>query len=223
MLDAAPMGTWLGPNLTGGKGSAVSDYTLADWDRIVRHGVRKDGTGAIMPSEDFVGMSDQELSDIIAYVKSFPAVDNVVPKRTFGPVSTMLVATGKLVLPAVSFADKTEHPARPPEAGETPEFGAHLAKTCTGCHRKDLNGGPIKTGDPSWPPSANLTKGEGGIAAAYSFEDFEKVMRTGVKKDGTKVATPMDLLPPYTATMTDTEMKALWAYIQSLPATPTGK
>lgn len=222
MVDAPPMGSWLGPNLTAGEGGVVSDYTPRDWDRIVRHGVRKDGTGAIMPSEDFVGMSDEELADIIAYVRSFPAVDNTVPERTFGPVSTMLIATGNLKLPAETFAARTEHPIAPPEAAATAEFGGHLAQTCTGCHRAGLNGGPILGGDPAWPPSTNLTGAEGGIAAAYAFEDFEKVMRTGVRKDGSTVAAPMSLIPPYASTMTDTEMRALWAYIQSLPATPTG-
>ena len=158
----------------------------------------------------------------MAYVGSFPPVDNTVPERSFGPVSTMLIATENLPLPASRYAARTEHPAMPPQAAATAEFGAHLAQTCTGCHRAGLNGGPILAGDPAWPPSTNLTSAEGGIASAYSYEDFSKVMRTGVKKDGSTVATPMNLIPPYASTMTETEMQALWAYIQSLPATPTG-
>jgi hypothetical protein len=77
-------------------------------------------------------------------------------------------------------------------------------------------------GDPSWPPSSNLTVGEGGIGKDYTFEDFEKVMRKGVKRDGTEVAAPMALLPQYTSQMTEVEMRALWAYIQSVEALATG-
>jgi mono/diheme cytochrome c family protein len=65
MVDAFPLGRLLGPNLTLGAGSRTADFKPQDWDRIVRHGVLRDGHGAVMPSEDFQQMSDQELSDII--------------------------------------------------------------------------------------------------------------------------------------------------------------
>ena len=46
IFDNAPMGRWVAPNLTSGKGSVTKDYKTSDWDRILRHGVRKDGTAA---------------------------------------------------------------------------------------------------------------------------------------------------------------------------------
>ncbi|TNE85184.1 MAG: cytochrome c [Deltaproteobacteria bacterium] len=220
MIDAPPMGQWHGPNLTGGEGSPTKGYTTEDWDRIVRHGVRKDGTAAVMPSEDFVGMSDQELSDIISYIQSFEPVDKTVAPRTFGPISTMLMATGKMQGAAEHYASRTEHPAMPPETAETPEFGKHIAQVCTGCHRAGLNGGPILAGDPAWPPASNLTKG--GQGADYDFAKFDALMRTGVKANGEEALHPMSLIPPYGQKMTETEMKALWAYIESLGSTPTG-
>ena len=67
MVDAFPLGTLLGPTITSGAGSVTPDYTPADWDRIVRHGVRQDGTASTMPAQDFQRMSDRELSDIVAY------------------------------------------------------------------------------------------------------------------------------------------------------------
>lgn len=222
MIDAPPMGSLLGRNLTTGKGSVTLEYTPADWDKIVRHGVKKDGTGAVMPSEDFVGMSDQELSDIISYIGTFAAVDNDVPPPTFGPVFTMLIATDQVKLSAATLAGEADHVALPPESAETVEFGGHLAKTCTGCHRADFSGGPILAGDPSWPPSSNLTTGEGGVGGDYTFESFDTMMRTGVKPNGEATLSPMDLIPPYAEHYTETEMKALWAFVQSLEAKPTG-
>ena len=75
MIDDPAIGSVLGPNLTQGKGGRTAGYTMADWDRIVRHGVKPDGSPAVMPSEDFFKMSDAELSDIVAYVRARPAVD----------------------------------------------------------------------------------------------------------------------------------------------------
>ena len=98
MLDVAPIGQLLGPNITNGRGSRAEDFGPSEWDRIVRHGVRADGRPAAMPSGDFQLMSDQELSDIIAYVSTQPAVDNEVPAVTLGPLGKSLVATGQFPL-----------------------------------------------------------------------------------------------------------------------------
>jgi mono/diheme cytochrome c family protein len=65
VADAQPVWTWYAPNIT--RGGVTRDYRAADWDRIVRHGVKKDGSTATMPSMDFMQLSDQELSDAAAY------------------------------------------------------------------------------------------------------------------------------------------------------------
>ena len=96
MIDDPMIGSLLGPNLTLGEGSRTSGFGAADWDRVVRHGVLSDGRPGLMPSEDFQKMSDQELSDIVAFIRSRPPVDNVVPPVRFGPIGKVLIATGRL-------------------------------------------------------------------------------------------------------------------------------
>ena len=68
MMDAMPVGRMFGPNLTLGEGSVTREYTAADWDRAVRHGVGTDGRPLVMPALDFQLMSDQELADIVTYI-----------------------------------------------------------------------------------------------------------------------------------------------------------
>lgn len=222
MVDDPAIGRLLGPNLTQGAGSRTKGYTFADWDRIVRHGIRKDGKAAVMPSEDFIGMSDRELSDIIAYAATFPPVDNQVPEREFGPLGSVLAALGKLPLSVEAVRDhQAPHAAEAPAAEDTPEFGGHLAQICTGCHNPALSGGPIPVGPPDWPPAANLTPHESGLSS-WSFEQFDTLMRTGKRPDGSAVKDPMSLVMPYAAKMTEVEMKALWTYLSSLPAKPVG-
>ncbi len=222
MVDNPALGRFLGPNLTTGKGSVVTDYTPADWDRIVRHGIKKDGTLGVMPSEDFQGMSDQELSDIVAYIRSTPPVDNVVEKSYLGPVGKMLVATGKFPLAATLVADHhADHPSYPPVTEESAAFGKHLAGVCTSCHRADFSGGPIHNGDPSWLPAANLTPHADGIEG-WTFDDFKRAMLELKRPDGSEVGLPMALMQPYAKRMTETELRALWLYIASLPAKPRG-
>jgi cytochrome c553 len=221
MIDAFPIGTLLGPNITTGKGSRTVDYKPADWDRIVRHGVLPNGKPAVMPSEDFKLMSDQELSDIIAYIRSRPPVDNVVAAPSFGPLGKFLLATGNLQPSAAAIeTHQGPHTRQPPATAATVEFGRHMAAICVGCHRQNLAGGPIVGGDPSWPPARNLTPHADGVAN-MTYEQFVKTMREGVRPDGSALKVPMSTLMPYAQKMKDVEMQALWAYLRSLPATPT--
>ena len=223
MVDSGALGTFLGKNLTPGEGSAVADYTVADWDRIVRHGIKPDGTAAIMPSEDFVQMTDQELSDIIAYFQSLDPVANTVPDPTFGPVGTMLLASEAFPLTAEQHPDhQGTHAEIPPPPAVDTTFGKHMANICSGCHRPDFSGGPMLSGDPSWPPAGNLTSHGEGLAG-WTYADFETAMREGTRPDGSALKSPMDLIPKYAQRMTDTELEALWVYLQSLPPKPTPK
>jgi mono/diheme cytochrome c family protein len=223
MIDDAAIGRLLGPNLTGGAGGRTAGFRPADWDRIVRHGVKPDGTPALMPSVDFRQMSDQELSDIVFYIRSQPPVDHLVPAPKLGPLGKVLVATGKFTLSAdLIGSHSTPHPPTPPEAAPTVVFGRHLANTCTGCHRDDLGGGPIIGGDPSWPPAANLTQDPSGVHG-WTFAQFETAMREGKRPDGGVLRAPMSNVVRYAKNMTGVEMEALWNYLRSLPPVPSRK
>ena len=217
MVDAFPLGTLLGPNLTAGRGSRTVNYTPTDWDRIVRHGVLPDGRPAVMPSEDFQKMSDQELSDIVSYLRSFPPVDNEVPASTFGPLGRVLVATGQLHFSADQVSShQTAHVERPPATEASAEFGQHVAAVCTGCHQPDFRGGPITGGDPSWPPARNLTPHPAALGG-WTYDQFVHALRESMRPDGTPIRVPMTLIAPYAKNMTDVEMQALWAYLRSRP------
>jgi len=221
MVDDPMLGTLLGPNLTLGEGSRTLGYGPADWDRIVRHGVRPDGTPGAMPSQDFQNMSDQELSDIVVFIRSQPAVDNVVPPVRLGPLGKVLVATGQLPLSAYLIpSHDSPHVRTPPPAEVTADFGAHLVGSCTGCHGEDLAGGPIAGGDPSWVPARNLTPHEDGLAG-WTYDQFVAALRDGVRPDGTALREPMTFVNPYAQNMTDVELQALWLYLQSVPPVPS--
>lgn len=220
MLDDPAIGQIRGPNLTRGKGGLSASYSMADWDRAVRHGIKRDGTPSVMPAQDSFAMSDQELSDIVAYVRSLPAVDAQVPAPSFGPVGKVLLALGKFPLAADAHPDHQHaHLETAPEATDSAAFGAHLAATCTGCHRDNLAGGPMPFGPPDWPAAANLTQHATGLSG-WSFEDFDRALTRGVRKDGRALREPMTHVLPGTRAMTVTERKALWRYLGAVPAQP---
>lgn len=222
MLDDGPVATLRGPNLTLGTGGVTAGYSAADWDRAVRHGVLPDGRPSSMPSEDYQLMSDRELSDLVAYIRSYPPVDARVETVRLGPVGTFLVARGIMGFSADRIASHdAPHAAFPPPAEVSVTFGRHLAGVCVGCHGAGYTGGPIAGGDPSWAPGANLTPHREGLEG-WSWEDFQAAMTRGVRPDGTEIREPMTFVLPAANRMTETELRAIWAFLQSLPPTATG-
>ena len=218
LVDQLLVGYWAAPNLTTGNGSVTRTFSAADWDRAVRHGVRHTGQSSSMPTTEFVNLSDHELSDIIAYVRSRPPVDRVIRPIRIGPVFSFLVAFGSDALPAFKTDHQKAHPAEPPVEAASVELGAHIAQVCRGCHGSTLSGGKI-AGDPNLPIVGNITPHETGLKG-WTEADFFRALRDGKRKDGTDIKPQM----PWKAygQMNDVELKALWAYLQTVPPVPKG-
>ncbi|MBI5654022.1 MAG: c-type cytochrome [Chloroflexi bacterium] len=215
------LGSFNASNLTKGKGGVGAAYTDTDWVRAIRHGVRPNGKPVlVMPSADFYYLSDGDLSDIIAYVKSIPAVDKEWAKPNFTFIATVLAGAG--AFGDLYGAETINHTApRPiaPKPGATVEYGDYLVRVdgCRTCHGKELAGG--KEPNPEAPPGPNLTPG--GEIAKWSEADFINAMRTGARPSGI----PMTQFMPWQSygKMSDDELKAIWLYLKSLPAKATVK
>jgi mono/diheme cytochrome c family protein len=209
------------PNLTSGAGGIGATNTDEDWVRAIRHGVGHDGRGLVlMPSRLWYYISDDDLADLIAYLKSLPPVDNKLPNSELGPLGRVMLALGKLpsdLIPNVTVIDHNSPRPVAPEPGVTVEYGKYLAITCTACHGSNLNGKLIQTDAEYLAP--NLTPGS--ELHAWSEEDFMRTLRTGMTPGGKQLKSVMPW--KYFGQMTDDELKAVWLYLQSLPALPQGK
>lgn len=201
------------PNLTAGRGGIGQTFTDEDWLRAIRHGVGSDGRGLfLMPAPAFQAYSEKDTAALVAYLKSLPPVDHNLPERRFEPIA--YVMTGLGALPPMP-VDLVDHSAPYPtvEAGLTKEYGQILAATCKECHGEKLNGIPF--GPPGQQViTPNLTPG--GELADWSEADFITTIRTGVTPTNRPLIEDM----PWKdyGKMTDDELKALWMYLQSLPA-----
>lgn len=219
LIDDPAIGRIWSPNLTAGAGGAVVGYTDADWERAVRHGTARDGRRLlIMPSNEYQYLSDEDLGTVVAYLRSLPPVDREAPPAKVGPVARALYAAGKFPLfPAVAVTHGADPVATVP-VDTTVAYGEYLgAIGCSGCHGATYGGGKMPGTPPDWPAPANLTPG--GIGH-YSFDDFDRALRTGKRPDGSEINPFM----PFgaTALMTDVEMRAVFKYLQSIPSRPFG-
>lgn len=219
LIDDPMVGQVFAPNIT--PAGVTKNYTNLDWLRIIRHGVKPDGKPAfIMPSIDYVRFSDDEIGAVIAYLKSLSPV--TTPDQTtvaLGPIGHMLVATGE-----VKFSvDEIDHTANRETVvpGPTREYGKVLAGVCIGCHGEHFSGGPIVGADPSWPPATNITPDRETGIGNWMDSDFFKVMRQGVRPDGSRVNEVM----PWKeySRMKDDELTALWLYLKTVQPRPFGQ
>jgi mono/diheme cytochrome c family protein len=222
-LDDPAVGKVVASNLTAGKGGVGSGYTDQGWVRAIRHGIRPDGTPLLfMPSTEFYFLSDEDLGAVIAYIKSAPPADHELPRSSIS-------WTGRIVMTLVSSitfipAELIPHSGpRPvaPKVGITPEYGEYLTHSCKVCHGLTMSGGTIPGFPSSWPSAPNLTFGTGSALPTWSEEGFMNTLRTGVTPEGRQVRGEYMPWGSYKF-MSEEELKAVWAYLQSLPSLDHG-
>lgn len=208
-----------GPNLT--PGGVVAGYTPADWERAIRHGVGRDGRPLrIMPSEDYNRFTDADAGALVAHLQQLPAASGGATELRFPVPMRVLYAFGAIP----DAAEKIDHalaPSQPvPEAVDV-AHGRYVAYTCIGCHGPQFSGGKIPGGPPDWPAAANLTPGAGSAMPPYADSGaFVKMMRTGLRPDGSQVSPVM----PFgaLAKMNDVDLQALHVYLKTLAPRAAG-
>jgi mono/diheme cytochrome c family protein len=218
MSDDALFGRLTAPNLTRGNGGVGASYTDADWERAIRHGVRRDGTGlANMPSGEFNQMRDAELGRLIAYLKSVPPVDNVIPPRRVGPLLRIMLMFGAPLLHAKDI-DHTSQRVVAPAPAATVEYGKYITAGCQFCHGGNFQGAAVGGSEPGAPPSPSI--GQTGNATKWTNEQFIQAMRTGVTPAGVKLR---NQYMPWQAIgrLSDDELRGMQMYLSSVPPPPT--
>lgn len=211
------------PNITTGVGGRTAKYTDQDWIRLIRHGVKPNGTPVfIMPSSSFNNFTAEELGCIIAYLKTISAVDKKwqdEPNMTFlGKVLTGAGAFGKVIHAEDIDHNKAIVDKIVPEV--TVKYGEHLVSLsgCRDCHGPTLNG--FKDPNPEAPFSPNITAG--GNFGKWSNEVFIKTLRSGTTPEGkemNKKFMPWDVI----GLMNNDELTAIYKYLIAQPKLPDAK
>jgi cytochrome c553 len=184
MIDAFPMARLASANLTRGQGGIGGQYTDADWDRAIRHGVRWDGSALfLMPSHEFNRMSDEEFGRLLSYVKSVHPIDRTPATRALYPVAHVLHTFNTELVPAERIDHTAQRNPQPP-AGATLTYGEYLVGACKFCHGENL-GGQTRGGEPGAPPSPPI--GPNSVVAHWTDAQFIQTMHTGVTPEGRKL------------------------------------
>jgi mono/diheme cytochrome c family protein len=188
------------PNLT----QIVREYSDPELVRLLRHGVKRDGrTTWIMPSPMFAHLSEQDMGDIIAFVRSAPQLPGPMRDVTIEPMGRLGVVLGKFA-PLVNQIDHKQAAVATTDRSDTLKYGEYLVKTsCTECHGQDLRGSDFLH-------APNLV-----IAEAYSEPDFFRLMRTGVGLGNRQLGLMSEVGASRFPSFTDQEVLAIRAYLKT--------
>ena len=183
------LGTLPASNLTVGEGGVGKSYTNTDWVRAIRHGIKPNNQVEIFMN-DYSILSDQDLGDLIAFLKKIPPVDSRLQAIHLGAVVPIAPAIG-LFTPSAELIDHGAKRPNDPVPGTTAEYGKYLFTICSECHGNDL--------------ATRLEK--------WSQADFMQAVRTGVLPDGKMLFQSMSTKS--FSELNDTELTALWLFLHS--------
>lgn len=213
MINDPTIGAIYAANLTAGQGGIQATHSEDDLVRSIRHGVAPDGRLLmIMPSAAFNYFSREDISAVIAYLRTVPPVDHVVPAPAIAPIGRVMLGAGLFgnVFPA-EVIDHTNPFPPMPEIGANAAYGEYFTRLCRECHGPDLAGGPST--EPGSPPAPNLTMS--GELVGWSEQDFVTALTTGVTPSGHNLNPEYMPWEAFKGLSTD-ELRGIFMYLQTL-------
>lgn len=223
--QAGPFGNFYAANITSDQQTGVGALSDGELARIIRHGVRKDGSQAVFMSFAVGPMADEDVMAVISYLRTLPPIAQQNPTDDVKLI-------GKVVMKNFS-PRETPPPKWVAPGGISVERGAYLANgpaVCIGCHTDwDVMNGFAQVGasfsgstmadpdhtDPSYEIVApNLTPDpETGHITQWSEDAFVARFKGGSVFPGSKMPWPNF------ANMTEDDVRSIYRYLHTLPPT----
>lgn len=82
------------PNLTPDKNTGIGDWSDDDIIKAVRSGIDDEGAELCMAMPRFANLSDGDVHDLVAYLRSLPAVNRDIPESVCPPIKPQPVDGG---------------------------------------------------------------------------------------------------------------------------------
>jgi hypothetical protein len=228
-----PLGIIYSKNLTPDKTTGLGRYTDEQIFRMMRHGIRPDGTASLPLMMPFWKMADDDMVAIVSYLRSLEPVENHISENNWnfiGKAVRSLTATFKPI-------ENPEAPAiAPPMSPPSILRGEYLARyvtNCVGCHTpRDITTfeaiGPEFSGGMEFEPwpalnkhfnmdttiwlrTPNITPHPGGVLTRFKTpEEFIKRFRQGRVLS----ISPMDWGP--FSRISDDDLTSIFMFLNSL-------
>ncbi len=188
-------------------------FSDADFDRAIRHGLRPDGTSVaeFMPSDAFRYMTDRDMADLLAYIRSVKPAGPDIPVPSYSPLFRVALLLGK------EHTDQYWFGVQKPALDLGPRYarGRELAMAACGeCHMTPLAGAPPEMPGPR-PPDLSLV-------ASYDRADFLKFMHTGKAAGNRELPMMSAVARVRLSHFTDAQLNAIYDYLAARGRKLTG-
>jgi mono/diheme cytochrome c family protein len=217
-----PFGKFYTRNLTPDKETGIGNLTDGEIARVLRYSVKKNGE-AVLPFMQVQNFSDADITAVISYLRSLKPVSNKVPDHQYNLMGRVIKA----------FMLQPQGPSEPVRADlkvdSSVAYGRYMAMAvanCNECHTKrdeigNYIGQPMAGGSPFveegkttlTPP--NLTPHPTSRIYGWTEQNFIDRFRQG------RIIQHSHMPWESFGRMSDTELKAIYNYLKSLPPTPT--
>jgi mono/diheme cytochrome c family protein len=190
------MGGTIAPPAIARKIAGYSDDELV---RLIRHGVRKDGSALfIMSTGAHRNLADDDLAKIIAWLRTLkPDAKDSLADTAFGPGPRFAILTGGL--------PSSLHPETVAEAHRPADTGRYFYKSiCADCHLLDKPNAVEGETAPALAP----------MAAAYDPAAFKKLLRTGVGMSKPNLGLMSGVAKESLHALSDDEIAAIQSYLK---------
>jgi len=167
----------------------------------------------IMPSLAFHSMSDEDVTALVAYLRSQPASGRSLPPRNLNIMAALFIGGG---LFPTSAQEPITQPITAPQPG-TEEYGSYLISIsgCRDCHGQTLSGEPGYFG--ATAPNLRVE------IKNHTPEQFINFFSTGMLPEGRAVAPGAMPLASYRKTFTDEELMDIYNHLVNLSVAQTGQ
>ncbi len=228
-LDPAFGKAWA-PNITSHPEKGIGKYTDGELAFLLRTGIKNNGQYSPPWMPKFPNMADDEIEDIIAFLRSdHPSLK---ASETVQPAPEPTFLTKMLCNVAFKPFPMPDKRIEKPAASDKVALGEYLANDvshCYGCHSADFKtnddytptnsiglyggGNKLVDLDGNIVPSSNITMDKNTGIGNWTEEEFIQAVRIGKRPDGSPVPYPM---PKY-GLYTDQEVSAIFAYLKTVP------
>ena len=237
----SPIGDMYSTNITPDKATGIGNYSLNDFDRAIRHGIRADGTSLYpaMPYPSYAKMSDQDIRALYAFFLH-GGVQPVNANNRQNDISWPLSIRWPVAIWRKTFAPPDMAPLNLDKyQSQQLARGAYLvqgAGHCGTCHtprsvtmaekaldesgKEFLAGGPLIDG---WR-AVNLRGDKADGLGSWTEQDIVDTLRTGRNGATAVVGGPMnDVVAHSMQWMNEGDLRSIALYLKSLPATGASK